>query len=337
VPIGNERGPEHRIDGDEMRKECLVLCLLLGPVMPATAQVSVGVSVPGFSIGINLPAYPTLNPVPGYPVYYAPQLNSNFFFYDGMYWVYAQNGWYASTWYNGPWWQVGPEAVPLYVLRVPVRYYRQAPPYFRGWRADAPPRWGEHWGPEREQRRPGWDQWNRSAVPAPAPLPAYQRQYSGARYPAAEQQSVLQSQNYRHRPQDPVVQQHYQAQRAQVAPSNQAAPQSGRSPQDQTRGAGSASMPRQGAPKSAPGQDQHMGGGNRAMPVAAPATEQQRASPAQRQQDPRQSAAPRHEPQASRPESQDKESPGKGAGQESRQQQDPGRDKGEEHGGGSKK
>jgi hypothetical protein len=27
--------------------------------------------------------------VPGLPVYYAPSVNSNFFFYDGMYWVYA--------------------------------------------------------------------------------------------------------------------------------------------------------------------------------------------------------------------------------------------------------
>ena len=39
-----------------------------------------------------------------------------------------------------------PTAVPLFVLRVPVRYYRQPPAYFHGWRSDAPPRWGDHWG-----------------------------------------------------------------------------------------------------------------------------------------------------------------------------------------------
>lgn len=322
-----------------MRKAWFVLCLLLGSITSATAQLSVGIAVPGVSIGINLPAYPVLSRVPGYPVYYAPQLNSNFFFYDGMYWVYAENGWYASSWYNGPWWRVGSDAVPLYLLRVPVRYYRQPPPYFRAWRADAPPRWGEHWGPEWEQRRPGWDQWNRSAVPAAAPLPVYQRQYSGARYPVVAQQAALHSQNYRHQPQDPLVQQHYQAQRVQAAPARQAAPQSARSSPQQVeqRGAERSSMPhQQGAPMMAPAQEQHMGGGSRSMPMAAPASEQQ-APAAQRPHGQRESAAPPREPQPSPPQAQDKGSPGKGGGQEGRQERDAGRDKDEERGGGSKK
>ena len=107
-----------------------------------------------------MPVYPTLVLVPGYPVYYAPQLNSNYFFYDGMYWVYQADNWYASSWYNGPWVLVAPVAVPVFVLRVPVRYYRQPPLYFRAWSPNAPPRWGEHWGNAWEQRRRGWDNWN---------------------------------------------------------------------------------------------------------------------------------------------------------------------------------
>ena len=47
--------------------------------------------------------------MPGYPVYYAPRINSNYFFYDGMYWVYQRDNWYASSWYNGPWGLVAPE------------------------------------------------------------------------------------------------------------------------------------------------------------------------------------------------------------------------------------
>src|SRR5678816_387775 len=168
-------------------------------------RVSIGIAVPGVNIGINLPVYPQLMQVPGYPVYYAPRLNSNFFFYDGMYWVYQSDNWYASSWYNGPWGLVDRYYVPEYVLRVPVRYYRAPPGYFRGWRADAPPRWGDHWGNEWQQRRHGWDQWNRNAVPAPAPLPVYQRQYSGDRYPRVEQQRTLQTQNYRYQPRDAVV------------------------------------------------------------------------------------------------------------------------------------
>ena len=210
-----------------MRHFLIVLGMLVCSSTSAVAQVSVGVGVPGLSIGIKLPAYPQLVPVPGYPVYYAPQLDSNYFFYDGMYWVFLGDNWYTSIWYNGPWGLVPPEAVPLFVLRVPVRYYRRPPAYFRGWSSDAPPRWGEHWGHTWEQHRRGWDNWNRSAVPAPAPLPAYQRQYSGSRYPRAEQQQILQSQNYRYRPQDAIVQQHYRAQEAQSAPSPSVPPSQG--------------------------------------------------------------------------------------------------------------
>ena len=185
-----------------------------------------------------MPAYPQLQRVPGYPVYYAPGVNSNYFFYDGMYWVYQGDNWYASSWYNGPWGRVDPMYVPAYVLRVPVRYYRHAPAYFHGWRADAAPRWGDHWGHSWEQNRSGWDQWNRSSAPAPAPLPTYQQQYSGNRYPQASQQAVIQTQSYRYQPKDPVAQQHFEQQRTQVrsapqqqtqqpqqAPRQQAAPQ----------------------------------------------------------------------------------------------------------------
>src|SRR5665647_338531 len=181
-----------------MRYLLLALPLLLGTVTAADAQVSMGIAMPGLSIGINVPVYPQLVRMPGYPVYYDPRASSNYFFYDGLYWVFMDDNWYSSGWYNGPWQAVGPEYVPLFVLRIPVRYYRHPPSYFRGWQADAPPRWGEHWGGEWQQRRAGWDQWDRRAVPAPAPLPSYQRQYSGARYPqAVAQQQAIRSGNYR--------------------------------------------------------------------------------------------------------------------------------------------
>jgi len=206
----------------KLRYGLIVLGMLLCSVASAAVQVSIGIGLPHVSIGINLPAYPELVAVPGYPVYYAPRLEANFFFYDGMYWVYQDDNWYESSWYNGPWWFVDPEAVPLFVLRIPVRYYRHPPAYFRGWRSDAPPRWGDHWGRDWEQRRSGWDRWSRGAAPAPAPLPAYQRQYSGDRYPRqVEQQHELQKQNYRYQPRDPIVRQHYQEQAVQRAPAQQ--------------------------------------------------------------------------------------------------------------------
>ena len=207
-----------------MRKKLLLLLMLFCSVAPATAQVSLGIGLPTVSIGINLQSYPKLVPVPGYPVYYAPQLRSNYFFYDGMYWIYQDDRWYASSWYNGQWGIVAPEVVPVYVLRIPVRYYQRPPKHFRGWQPDAPPRWGQHWGNEWEQRRSGWDRWDRNAAPAPAPLPVYQRRYAGDRYPWLEQQQALQVRNYRYQPHDPAVRENYDARRVQ----NAQPPQKGR-------------------------------------------------------------------------------------------------------------
>jgi hypothetical protein len=202
-----------------VRRTLLLLALLLSPPAFADVQVSIGIGLPHVSIGINVPAYPRLALIPGYPVYYAPSLRANFFFYDGMYWVYQDDYWYASYWYNGPWWIVEPVAVPVFILRVPVRYYSLPPPYFRAWRPDAPPRWGDHWGRDWEQRRSDWDRWDRRAAPPPAPPPDYQRQYSGDRYPRqVEQQYELHEKNYRYQPKEPVVREHYREQAEKVSP-----------------------------------------------------------------------------------------------------------------------
>jgi hypothetical protein len=165
---------------------------------------------PGTDLDIGVSDYPEMVPVPNYPVYYAPEANLNYFFYDGLYWVYWEDNWYASSWYRGPWRMVTPFDVPLFVLRVPVRYYRQPPVYFHGWRADAPPRWGEHWGHSWEQHRHGWDRWDRHAAPHIAPLPTYQRLYSGDRYPRAmRERHSIRTEHYHYQPHEAVSQRHY--------------------------------------------------------------------------------------------------------------------------------
>jgi hypothetical protein len=310
-----------------MRKLLVVLWMLCCSVTAAFAQVSVGIgfNIPGLSIGINLPAYPDMVPVPGYPVYYAPQANSNYFFYDGMYWVFQGDNWYASSWYNGPWGMVDAEAVPLFVLRVPVRYYRQPPTYFRGWASDAPPHWGEHWGSAWDQRHRGWDNWDRRSAHAPAPLPTYQKQYSGNRYPAAEQQHVLQSKNYRYQPRDAVVQQHYQ--RAQNAPAPSA---QGR--QEQTQQRVPAPPERRTANRQPPPQQ-----------IATPAPQADRPAPRQeqqsRQEQPSRQVAVPHEQPAREPQQADaphgnqaKQAKGQEKDQEKNQDkgQGKGRDKGDQ-------
>jgi len=113
-----------------IRKSLLASCLALGLTLGGTSFASADVR-------IHLSFFPNLVPVPGYPVYYAPGVEANFFFYDGMYWLYDDDGWYMSNWYDGPWEYVDPDDVPLFVLRVPLRYYRAPPAYFWGGYRDA--------------------------------------------------------------------------------------------------------------------------------------------------------------------------------------------------------
>ena len=181
-----------------MRQLLIALPLLLLQVPAAQAQVAV-------NIGINFPAYPQMVLVPDYPVYYAPEAPGNYFFYDGFYWVFEDDVWYYSSWYNGPWYAVAPEYVPAELLRVPVRYYRRPPVYFSYWRVDSAPRWGDHWGPGWSQRRYGWDQWDRRQMPRPAPLPEYQRRFPQSRYPQPGQQDLIRDDNYRYQPRNPAV------------------------------------------------------------------------------------------------------------------------------------
>ncbi len=259
---------------------CLVTAvwLLTFPLTPALAQVSIGIGLPSVSIGFDIPVYPALVPVPGYPVYYAPNAGSNYFFYDGLYWVYQRDSWYSSSWYNGPWLLEAPDLVPAYILRVPVRYYRRPPAYFAGWRSDAPPRWGEHWGNDWQRQHRGWDAWDRRAAPRPAPLPVYQGRYSGTRYPQADQQRALHDRNYPYRPRDTVVRQAYQAHGLRDGPPSRPGnweDQRARGPQQRdAQRAGpdsrSAMTPRSNQPRAYGDNEDHRAQGGRAEPRGRP-------------------------------------------------------------------
>jgi hypothetical protein len=335
----------------KIRYGLIVLSMLICSVTSATAQVSIGIGLPNVSIGINLPLFPELVPVPGYPVYYAPEVNGNYFFYDGMYWVYQDDNWYASSWYNGPWGLVQPEVVPLFILRIPVRYYRQPPVYFRGWRSNAPPRWGEHWGHGWEQHRRGWDRWQRGAAPSRAPLPVYQRQYSGDRYPRqVEQQHALRSQQYRYQPRDTVVRQHFQQQREQRAP---APAQRGRQEEPRMRSPGQheqdiqrARPPQQGRPADQRSQPQHQTSPQERRPAIQDQRQQPGAGQREQQaprpqgqaprvqgQEPRvQGQTPRPQGQEPRPQAHEPRPQGRGESQEPRQDRGQGQQKDEERG-----
>ena len=76
-----------------MRTRSIVFSIMLCFALPASAEVSVSVGFQVANIGVSLSTYPNLVRVPGYPVYYASGVNSNYFFYDGMYWVFENDRW----------------------------------------------------------------------------------------------------------------------------------------------------------------------------------------------------------------------------------------------------
>ena len=95
------------------------------------------------SIGINLAAPPKLVVVPRTPVYYAPALPHNYFFYGGQYYVFHNGTWLFGPTYNGPWAIIAVNFVPRPILVVPVEYYKAPPGH---WKKKGPPPWAPAWG-----------------------------------------------------------------------------------------------------------------------------------------------------------------------------------------------
>jgi hypothetical protein len=286
-----------------MRKTIIAMCLSLVLAPAVNAQVSVGIDVPGVSIGIDVPTYPQLVLVPNYPVYYAPGLDTNMFFYDGLYWNYDGTNWYSGSWYNGPWNTVDPMGVPLFVLRVPVSYYRQPPAFFAGWEAGAPPRWDDHWGGAWSSQHQGWATWNRNSVPSPAPLPTYQSKYSGSSYPQPSQQRTLLTQNYKYQPHDAMVRQQFQKQATPV----KAAAAAPRSPVANAKAAEKSATPsksaatRESAPREEPQRSSAATPSERPAPAIAHNAQPVRA-PVEAKKPAAESAASPPRPQASEEE-----------------------------------
>lgn len=188
----------------------LVLLLLLCTSPAHTAEIS---------IGVDIAEYPDMVLVPDYPVYYAPAVGMNYFFYDGDFWMYQDDNWYRSPWYDGPWERVYPEDVPDVLLQVPVRYYMQPPAYFFSWWNEDPPHWGEHWGRDWERHRHGWNNRDQRQHDEPAPLPEYQRHYPGDRYPTRiDRQHELKQKYYPYQAHDPLALQHHKTQPVESAP-----------------------------------------------------------------------------------------------------------------------
>jgi len=105
---------------------------------------------PTVNLDINIGAPPRFVVVAGTPVYYAPSVSYNYFFYNGGYYLYHNELWFSAPYYNGPWTAIAFERVPPPILVVPVEYYRRPPGH---WKKHGPPPWAEARGHEEREHR----------------------------------------------------------------------------------------------------------------------------------------------------------------------------------------
>jgi hypothetical protein len=116
--------------------------LFLGASATASdVKINIGLGVPP----IVLTAPPQLVVVPGTPVYYAPDVSANLFFYKGRYYTVANSVWSMAPAYGGPWTVIQIGQVPAPVVAVPVEYYKIPPGQLK---KHGPPPWaGQGHGP----------------------------------------------------------------------------------------------------------------------------------------------------------------------------------------------
>lgn len=134
--------------------------LVTSPVRAADVHVGVHIGIPAPPV-ISFPAPPRLVVVPGVPsVYYAPDVDVNFFTYGDRYYTYYDGGWFWAYDTHGPWTYVERRYVPAPVLRVPTRYYHVAPRIVGGdghWHGDH----GHGWSGGKAQYHHGNRGWSR--------------------------------------------------------------------------------------------------------------------------------------------------------------------------------
>jgi hypothetical protein len=111
--------------------------LLLVMSSARAADVHIGINIgPPPPPAVVLPAPPELVVVPHSPVYYAPAVPYNFFYYGGVYYVFHDGYWFSSPSTHGPWAFV--PRVPRLILAVPAHYYKVPPGHGK---KHGPPPW----------------------------------------------------------------------------------------------------------------------------------------------------------------------------------------------------
>jgi len=96
-----------------------LFCLAAPPASAGVdVNVNIGIPFPGF----HVEAAPEMVMVPGAPVYFAPRVSVDLFFFDGFWFTRDHDHWYRGHDYRGPWKEVNARYVPPPVHRVRSDY-----------------------------------------------------------------------------------------------------------------------------------------------------------------------------------------------------------------------
>ncbi len=125
------------------------------PPPPPPPVVVAAPPPPTVSLDINIGSPPRFVVVTGTPVYYAPSVSYNYFFYDRRYYLFHNELWFSAAYHNGPWTAIAFERVPRPILAVPVEYYKRPPGH---WKKHGPPPWAQARGHEKKEHgKKKWD------------------------------------------------------------------------------------------------------------------------------------------------------------------------------------
>jgi hypothetical protein len=95
-------------------------CLASAGPAAAGMNVNIGIEVPLPVIVVSAP--PAVVVIPGTPVYYAPGLQADIFFYQGFWWTPNRGAWFRAQSYDGPWAAVPGRRVPPAFGHLPPNY-----------------------------------------------------------------------------------------------------------------------------------------------------------------------------------------------------------------------
>ena len=130
-----------------MKRHLLLACALILLAMGHDPGQAAAATV---SVDIHIASQPQLVVIPSLPVYQAPSLPYNCFFYRGQYYLFHDGRWFFAPGYNGPWHVIAVEYVPVPVLRVPVQYYKAPPKHWK--ERKGPPPWAPAWGHRKKEQ-----------------------------------------------------------------------------------------------------------------------------------------------------------------------------------------